>query len=86
MKVTFLLSLRFEPVKAHRFTLAVSRRTPRARPVGPEGDCARRLPNREYRTDMVARSCVCHRSRSHSLEQYGPTHSHYQGNGREGTP
>ena len=34
---------------------------------------------------MSARSRVCHRSRSHSLEKYGPTHSCYQRNGREGT-
>jgi hypothetical protein len=81
-----LLLLRLEPIAAHRFELAVIRRS--AGPIG-SGTQPRRLANCECRIDrtgMSARSRVCHRSRSHSLEQYGPTQSCYQGNGREGTP
>jgi hypothetical protein len=79
MMTIILLRLCVEPVNAHRSELAVVRPTRGARWVAVDRELS------TDRTGMPARSCICHRSRSHSLE-YGPTQTRYQRNGREETP
>ena len=77
-----LLLLRVEPVKTHRFDLAVDPR-PGARRFVKEGNRLRRMSSHRGDSDMPTGSRVGQRCQAHSLEE-GPTQSCYQRNGREG--